>query len=135
MRLVDYELSPLIREAHDRAVAGLAGKLDPAALDRVWAEGRHLSMEEAVGLALGVEAASGARGGQNSSNGRLSPRQLEVARLVARGLTDREIARQLGISHRTVDSHLRQASAKLGCSSRTAVAVWALRQEMPSPPA
>src|SRR5262249_1640792 len=135
MRLVNYELSPLMREAHDRAVAELAGRLEPAALERVWAEGRHLSMEEAVGVALGVMARSDARDGQNSSNGKLSAREREVALLVARGLTDREIARQLGTSHRTVDSHLRQASAKLGCSSRTAVAVWALRQEMPPPPA
>ena len=90
-------------------------------------------MEEAVALALGVVTALGAGDGHRPGDGRLSPRQLEVARLVARGLTDRQIARQLGISHRTVDSHLRQVSAKLGCSSRTAVAVWALHQEMPPP--
>jgi non-specific serine/threonine protein kinase len=129
MRLVDYELSPLLRVAHDQAVAELSGRLERAALDRVWAEGGDLTMEQVVALALGVETVSAARGGHRSSDGRLSPRQLEVARLVADGLTDREIALRLGISHRTVDSHLRQVSAKLGYSSRTAIAVWALRQE------
>ena len=110
-------------------MAELAVGLERAALDRVWAEARHLSTEEAVGLALGIETSSGAGDGRRSNDGRLTLRQLEVTRLVARDLTDRQIARQLGISHRTVDSHLRQVSAKLGCSSRTAIAVWVLRQE------
>jgi hypothetical protein len=62
MRLVDYELSPLLRAAHDRAVAELSGRLERAALGRVWAEGGDLTMEQVVALALGVETVSGAQG-------------------------------------------------------------------------
>lgn len=48
----------------------------------------------------------------------LSPRQLQVLGLVARELTDDEIACQLGISTDTVDSHLRKAFERLGANTR-----------------
>jgi ATP/maltotriose-dependent transcriptional regulator MalT len=51
----------------------------------------------------------------------LSRRELEVARLVAGGKTNREIAAELFLSNRTVESHLSRVFAKLGVSSRAAV--------------
>src|SRR5712671_968514 len=59
---------------------------------------------------------------------RLSRRELEVARLVAQGLTNREIATRLFISERTVDGHLEHIREKLGVSSRAQVAAWVVRQ-------
>lgn len=47
------------------------------------------------------------------------PRELEVLRLVAAGLTNRETARKLFLSPRTVDMHVRNLFAKLGCRTRT----------------
>ncbi|WP_354671427.1 helix-turn-helix transcriptional regulator [Streptomyces sp. CSDS2] len=52
----------------------------------------------------------------------LTPAELRVARLVAEGLTNRAVAQRLCISPHTVDSHLRHAFAKLGISSRVALA-------------
>jgi DNA-binding CsgD family transcriptional regulator len=49
----------------------------------------------------------------------LTPREHEVLRLVAAGLTNRQIARQLFLSPRTVDMHVRNLLAKLGCRTRT----------------
>lgn len=54
----------------------------------------------------------------------LSPRQLEVSRLVANGLTNAAIAEALGVSPRTVTSHLDHIYARLGIGSRAALTRW-----------
>ena len=51
-------------------------------------------------------------------NGGLTRRELEVVRLVALGQTNREIARELFLSPRTVDTHVQNIRTKLGCRSR-----------------
>jgi DNA-binding CsgD family transcriptional regulator/DNA-binding beta-propeller fold protein YncE len=56
---------------------------------------------------------------------RVSKRELEVARLVAKGLTNKEIARALFISQRTAEGHVAQICNKLGFSTRSQVAAWA----------
>lgn len=55
---------------------------------------------------------------------RLTPRELEVAKLVARGHTSQQIAEQLEISLRTVTSHLDHIYTRLEISSRAALATW-----------
>jgi len=57
----------------------------------------------------------------------LSPRELEVARLVARWLSNREIADALVLSPRTVEGHVGRILTKLGFTSRTQLAVWVAR--------
>ncbi|MBS0343255.1 MAG: alpha/beta fold hydrolase [Proteobacteria bacterium] len=56
--------------------------------------------------------------GARSSAPRLTPRQREVLQLVGRGHTDKEIARAMGLSHRTVEMHVRHCLEALGCRSR-----------------
>ena len=70
----------------------------------------------------------------------LTPREREVAGLVARGLTNREIAACLVVSKRTVDAHLEHILGKLGYNSRIQVAALAsheqaVREESGSVPA
>jgi DNA-binding NarL/FixJ family response regulator len=57
----------------------------------------------------------------------LTPRERDVLRLLAGGMTDREIAETLFISPRTVGGHVSNLLAKLGVDSRTAAAAWAVR--------
>jgi DNA-binding CsgD family transcriptional regulator len=67
------------------------------------------------------------RGGRRGYGAKLSPRELEVVRLVMTGQSNREIARALGRSHNTVATQLKSAMRKLGVSSRTALAVSAVQ--------
>lgn len=60
----------------------------------------------------------------------LSPRELEVLQLVARGLTDAEVAEQLFISPRTVGRHLQSIYGKLGVNSRTAATAIAFERRL-----
>ena len=56
----------------------------------------------------------------------LTARELDVLRLLAGGLTNREIADRLGISPRTIDAHLRSIYGKIGVSCRSAATVYAV---------
>jgi DNA-binding NarL/FixJ family response regulator len=58
----------------------------------------------------------------------LTPRELDVLRLAARGLTNRAIGHELGISHRTVQGHLQSVYGKLAVSGRTEAVTEALRR-------
>jgi DNA-binding CsgD family transcriptional regulator len=60
----------------------------------------------------------------------LSAREAEVAVLVGDALSNREIAARLVLSERTVESHVRSILAKLGFTTRTEIATWALRERI-----
>jgi len=58
----------------------------------------------------------------------LSPRQVEMLALIAEGMDNKTIARQLGISDKTVKNHLTMLFKRINVQSRTQAAIWALRQ-------
>ena len=62
----------------------------------------------------------------------LSAREEEVLRLVADGLANKQIARKLSISERTVKAHLTNVFASLGVTDRTQAALWASSRSRPS---
>jgi len=57
----------------------------------------------------------------------LSPREMEILELVIRGMSNKEIAYYLGISHQTVKNHMTAILSKLGVADRTQATVYALR--------
>jgi two-component system nitrate/nitrite response regulator NarL len=61
---------------------------------------------------------------------RLTPREREVAALVARGRTNRQIAEALVVSERTVHTHVHNILGKLELTSRAQIAVWAVEHEV-----
>ena len=107
----------------EHAVATSSGR-------RAHAEGAAMDLERAVRLALGESAGvAEAAAAPRRQPGRLTRRQLEIARLVARGLTNREIAQRLYISERTAEGHVEQIRNKLGFSSRVQIAAWLVEGE------
>jgi DNA-binding NarL/FixJ family response regulator len=87
----------------------------------------------AVLRSLGSRASErpAARGSFNGDG--LTPRQTEIAQLVALGRSNREIAAALYLSEKTVENHLARAFAKLGVSSRAALAAVVTREQAQTP--
>jgi predicted ATPase/DNA-binding CsgD family transcriptional regulator len=105
------------------AMAEARAALSERIADKAWESGRAMSSTQM--LALVREGAGGSRRDKAASRaGGLSKRELEVARLVASGMTSRAIAERLFLSERTVESHLEHVLTKLGFSSRAQVAAW-----------
>jgi DNA-binding NarL/FixJ family response regulator len=77
---------------------------------------------EVTRLGESVEERLGTRAATDHERGGLSRRELEVMRLVAVGMTNREIASELVLSTRTVDMHVRNILTKLDCRSRVEAA-------------
>jgi len=62
--------------------------------------------------------------------GDLTRRELEVLRLVAQGLSIREISRRLFIAAKTADNHIQHIYIKIGVSSRAAATRWAIEHDV-----
>jgi len=60
----------------------------------------------------------------------LTPREMEVLQLIARGLSNKELAKKLTISEKTVKSHLSSIFSKLHLSDRTQAAIYALKHNL-----
>jgi DNA-binding CsgD family transcriptional regulator len=148
-------LGPRIEEVLEFA----RGRLGTSAAAALFAEGRETAAEDAVGFALGPDrnqpvpgpaaagepawtdpsllAAHQGSGSRQDNGGHraptpLTPREHEIASLIAQGLSNREIADELVISPATAARHVANILAKLGFSSRTQVASWATRHESSS---
>jgi non-specific serine/threonine protein kinase len=112
------DFPPFFRERADQVRAGAAGAVGADA-DALWQEGFGLDRDEAIALAFGTVVS------RPPTVSGLSGREQEVARLVADGLANKEIAARLHLSVRTVETHVRHVLTKLGLLNRTQLATWA----------
>ncbi|MEU0335221.1 LuxR C-terminal-related transcriptional regulator [Streptomyces sp. NPDC006193] len=108
-----------LREARHRLQAALLGFERCGA--RPWVQQAAAELR-ANGVAGTGGASAAARAGLPDGLARLTPQQLRIARGVAQGLTNREVALCLSVSTRTVDYHLRNVFAALGVRSRVELA-------------
>jgi predicted ATPase/DNA-binding CsgD family transcriptional regulator len=149
-------LSPLRRAAYDRTVGSIRAQLDEAAFEEARAQGRAMELSQAIVYAFETkdtlpteasppeaceeEALSFAPPGTLSSPplsprralkqhfGGLTSREREVARLVAQGKSNRAIADELVVGVSTVEAHISHIFTKLGFSSRSQIAAWAVEK-------
>jgi predicted ATPase/DNA-binding CsgD family transcriptional regulator len=98
---------------------------NPAEAERLWAEGRGMTFEEAADEALAA-AIDTSQSGPDADHP-LTPREVEVLRLLAEGRTDADIAAVRFVSRRTAATHVRHIYDKLGVTSRASAAAWVVR--------
>jgi DNA-binding CsgD family transcriptional regulator len=125
--------SPFERSYFEPYISAAQGRLDEASWDAAWAEGRALTLEQAVEYALETrpdEEPQEEPSPKPSYPGGLSAREVEVLRLVARGMTNAQIAGELFVSPRTVNWHLGSVYRKLGFSSRAEATRYAAEHDL-----
>jgi DNA-binding CsgD family transcriptional regulator len=109
-----------------RALGGSGGRAKAVELARAaTAEARRLDMP---GLLQAADAFLANAAAEARAEDPLTPREREVAGLVAQALSNREVARTLVLSERTVESHVRSILAKTGLTTRTELTRWYLQQ-------
>jgi non-specific serine/threonine protein kinase len=124
--------SPVRRAWLDRMLKRARASLPDTQFAEAWAVGRAMTSDEAIEYAQDQTRAAStgeqvAAAGTGTCHGQLTRREVEVANLAAEGRSNREIAAALVLSERTVGTHLEHIYAKLGVSSRTAVAAYVFR--------
>jgi DNA-binding CsgD family transcriptional regulator len=108
----------------ESTVATLRNAMGQDNFEAAWAEGAALSTEETIAYA---QRGRGERKRPSSGWASLTPTELDVVRLVADGLGNKEIAARLFVSYRTVQTHLTHVYTKLGLTSRVQLAQEAAR--------
>jgi predicted ATPase/DNA-binding CsgD family transcriptional regulator len=129
---------PVERAPYEQAVASARTQLGERAFAAAWAEGRSMTLEQAL-AARGSMVVPEEDSGMPRPNtiktpptypAGLTAREMEVLSLVALGLSDTQVAEQLVISSRTVNWHLTSIYSKLGVSSRGAATRYAVEHHL-----
>lgn len=128
------------RAGQERLAAAIRANLGESVFAEQWTAGQHLRLDQAI--ARGLTIVSDAPASMKPPTiapapvidpvtpfltHELTPRELEVLRLLAEGRSDRDIAGALSISPLTVGGHVTHLLAKLGVETRTAAVAHALR--------
>ena len=128
-------LWPSLQTYIERTAEQARTVLQDAVFQQAWTHGMSFSVDEAVAMAMALreppepsEASSRARGLHGAQP--LSLRELDVARLVARGFTNKQIAACLVIAERTAERHVANIFDKLGVSDRLELALYAIHNNL-----
>jgi predicted ATPase/DNA-binding CsgD family transcriptional regulator len=140
-RRADFIFPPNYQHEFDANVADLRQQLGDATFTAAWSAGESLSIAEAIEQGLtdpdsapDVAVAQApapsqlltAKQNNREALAGLTAREREVAALLARGLTNEEIAGELSIVVKTVEKHVGNILSKLGFRNRTEIAAWAV---------
>ena len=111
----------------------LVRALGPQDADRLVHAGRTMPAQRAADLAMAVASGTAPGDPERPHQIPLTPRERQVAALVASGRTNRQIGRVLGISEKTAEVHLHHVMSKLDVRNRAEVAAWAVAQHLSAP--
>lgn len=140
-------LPPWEQQRYERVLAEARERVTPLRFQEAWAAGQQMTLAQAIDHALDavavpeplpaaplLEVAVSSHPKAEQKLAGLTDRELEIVRLVARGLTNRDAAKLLFISQRTVDSHIQNIFAKLDLSSRSQLVAWAFEHGLSGSP-
>jgi non-specific serine/threonine protein kinase len=121
---------PVDRADHERTVGLSQAALGLDAYTSAWRAGQSMNIDEVIDYA--VTSPSPEAAGSTARQSQLTGREREVAVLIARGMSNRQIAETLVIAERTVTNHVEHIFDKLGFRSRAQVATWITEQQRTS---
>src|SRR5262249_27858207 len=139
-------LPPPDRDNYARSMDRVRTQLGEAAFQQAWAAGHSMALEQAIAEALHIpveaplaQTGTPAEAPQLASAvpdrlRTLTPRERQVLALIAKGASNRAIADTLVIAERTAEIHVSNILGKLGVTSRTQAAAFALAQGLAAPP-
>ena len=114
---------------HSACVTDARKHLGDTRYERAFQHGQRFSPDQTIAYALGEQASTVTTPtrAQRRERSQLTRREEQVAELVARGLSNKDIAAQLVISRRTAEAHLEHILKKLGFTSRAQIAGWLMQ--------
>ncbi len=134
---IGVPLQPEDRKLLDPYLATARSNLGEVAWQTTLAEGRAMRPEQAIEYSLSAEEpvlpppVARRPGRRPATLAPLTPREEEVAVLVSRGLTNRQIASELYISEHTVATHITKILKRLALSSRSRLSAWVAERKLP----
>lgn len=130
LREVGIGLGPVKQEDYDRHLARARADLDQLTFEAAWTEGRAMTLEQSIKYALAeideTVAAPARTQKKKERLGGLTAREREIATCIAHGMSNREIAQDLVVSDRTVETHVTNILNKLGFTRRAQIRKWAI---------
>jgi predicted ATPase/DNA-binding CsgD family transcriptional regulator len=122
---ISQTLIELFRTQHERSESAARHGLGTKSYDAAFAHGRAMTIDEGVAFAVcGTQRPKPTPAVKPEPRPALTGRQLEIARLIADDLSNKQIAARLFLSERTVETHITNMLNKLGLNSRVQISRW-----------
>jgi predicted ATPase/DNA-binding CsgD family transcriptional regulator len=119
--------------AHEQCVSQTRAVLGERVFLTAFQHGTEMSVDQAIGYALREAGLAAPAPAVAQESTLLTAREHQVAKLVAEGLSNKDIASRLVISHRTAEGHVEHILVKLGFTSRAQIAAWAAQRPTGDP--
>lgn len=121
-------LYPADQIEYERHVALVREQRSEVTVSTAWEQGSRMTLEQAVANALEAPPEPAARRAVKERFSGLTPREREVAVLIAQGKSNREIAETMTVGVKTIETYVTRILNKLGFDSRVQIATWAVEK-------